>query len=105
MIFRSACCTPSPDTSRVIEGLSDLRVVCEAEDGLEAVQQALETRPNVAVLDVSMPGRTGPQAAREIHAQDERIALLMPSTAARMPKPGMASPILCSDLDGWFSSS
>jgi hypothetical protein len=27
MIFRSACCTPSPDTSRVIEGLSDLREI------------------------------------------------------------------------------
>jgi len=25
MIFSSACCTPSADTSRVIEGLSDLR--------------------------------------------------------------------------------
>ena len=25
MIFSSACCTPSPDTSRVIDGLSDLR--------------------------------------------------------------------------------
>ena len=25
MIFSSACCTPSPETSRVIEGLSDLR--------------------------------------------------------------------------------
>ena len=27
MIFRSACCTPSPDTSRVIDGLSDLRLI------------------------------------------------------------------------------
>jgi hypothetical protein len=27
MIFSSACCTPSPDTSRVIEGLSDLRLI------------------------------------------------------------------------------
>ena len=26
-IFRSACCTPSPDTSRVMEGLSDLRLI------------------------------------------------------------------------------
>ena len=26
MILSSACCTPSPDTSRVIEGLSDLRL-------------------------------------------------------------------------------
>ena len=27
MIFKSACCTPSPETSRVIEGLSDLREI------------------------------------------------------------------------------
>src|SRR5262249_13768114 len=27
MIFNSACCTPSPDTSRVIDGLSDLRLI------------------------------------------------------------------------------
>ena len=27
MILSSACCTPSPDTSRVIEGLSDLREI------------------------------------------------------------------------------
>ena len=25
--FRSACCTPSPDTSRVMDGLSDLREI------------------------------------------------------------------------------
>jgi hypothetical protein len=25
MILSNACCTPSPDTSRLIEGLSDLR--------------------------------------------------------------------------------
>ncbi len=27
MIFRSACCTPSPETSRVIDGLSLLRAI------------------------------------------------------------------------------
>ena len=27
MIFSNACCTPSPDTSRVIDGLSDLRLI------------------------------------------------------------------------------
>jgi hypothetical protein len=27
MIFSSACWTPSPETSRVIEGLSDLRLI------------------------------------------------------------------------------
>ena len=27
IIFKSACCTPSPETSRVIDGLSDLRAI------------------------------------------------------------------------------
>jgi hypothetical protein len=27
MSLSSACCTPSPDTSRVMEGLSDLRLI------------------------------------------------------------------------------
>jgi hypothetical protein len=27
MILSNACCTPSPETSRVIEGLSDLRLI------------------------------------------------------------------------------
>ncbi len=27
MIFSRACCTPSPDTSRVMDGLSDLRLI------------------------------------------------------------------------------
>ena len=61
----------------LIERQSDVQVVAEAGDGVEAIERALAERPDVAVLDVSMPRMTGLQAAREIRAHDSDIALLM----------------------------
>jgi DNA-binding NarL/FixJ family response regulator len=61
----------------LIERQADMSVVGEAADGIAAVELALAQRPDVAVLDVSMPGLTGPQAARQIHAHDDGIGLLM----------------------------
>jgi DNA-binding NarL/FixJ family response regulator len=62
----------------LLERQSDLEVVAEAEDGIEAVQQALATRPNLCILDVSMPRMTGLQAAREIrsHVPEARVLIL-----------------------------
>ncbi len=56
----------------------DIEVVAEAEDGVEAVQKAIEHRPDVAVLDVSMPRMTGLQATHEIkqHAPDTQVLIL-----------------------------
>lgn len=53
----------------LLERQPDIAVVAEAADGVEAVERALAERPDVAVLDVSMPRLTGLQAAREIVAQ------------------------------------
>ena len=61
----------------LIERQADMSVVGEAADGVEAVDLALAERPDVAVLDVSMPGLTGLQAARQIHGHDAGIGLLM----------------------------
>ena len=44
-------------------------VVAEAADGLEAVEKALATRPDVAILDVSMPRLSGVEAVRRIRKQ------------------------------------
>ena len=41
-------------------------VVGEASDGLQAVKQWREHRPEIAVLDLSMPVLNGVEAAREI---------------------------------------
>ena len=61
----------------LIDSQADMTVVAEAADGAEAVQRALSERPDVCILDVSMPKLTGLQAAREIRAQAPETAVLM----------------------------
>ena len=56
----------------------DFEVTCEAADGLEAIQKAQELRPDVIVLDISMPELNGLQPARQIRqvAPGSEIVLL-----------------------------
>ncbi len=55
----------------------DMEVVAEACDGVEAVRIALRVRPDICVLDVSMPRMTGLQATVEIKAHAPQIAVLV----------------------------
>ena len=61
----------------LIDRQPDMTVTAEAEDGLQAVERAHAERPDVAVLDVSMPRLTGLQAARQIRAHHDEMAVLM----------------------------
>jgi DNA-binding NarL/FixJ family response regulator len=61
----------------LLERQSDLEVVAEASDGVEAVEQALAVRPDLCILDVGMPRLTGLQAAREIRAHLPHARVLM----------------------------
>jgi DNA-binding NarL/FixJ family response regulator len=56
----------------------DIEVVAEAEDGVDAVEKTIQLRPDVAVLDVSMPRMTGLQATHEIKQQapDTQVLIL-----------------------------
>ncbi len=62
----------------LLERQSDLHVVAEAADGLEALEYALASRPDLCILDVGMPRMTGLQAAREIraHLPQSRVLIL-----------------------------
>jgi DNA-binding NarL/FixJ family response regulator len=62
----------------LLEQQEGIRVVAEAEDGVDAVEAALKHKPDVAVLDVSMPRMTGIQATHEIkqHLPDTAVVLL-----------------------------
>jgi DNA-binding NarL/FixJ family response regulator len=50
----------------LIDGQPDMKVVSEASDGDSAVQQALSMKPDVVVMDISMPGVNGLVATRRL---------------------------------------
>ena len=61
----------------LIDRQQGMHVVAEAEDGIQAVELAQATKPDVAILDVSMPRMTGLQAAREIRARVPETSVLL----------------------------
>ena len=52
-------------------------VVAEASDGLEAVTLALEHRPDVVLMDVTMPEFDGVEATRRIHETAPEVRVVM----------------------------
>jgi len=62
----------------LLENLSHMRVVGEAENGRQAVRLALELAPDVIVMDINMPELNGIEATRQILAElpDTKIIAL-----------------------------
>lgn len=63
-------------TRRLLEAEPDIRVVAEAGTGHAAVQEADRTSPDVAIMDVAMPGMSGIEATRRIKATHPSVAVL-----------------------------
>src|SRR5262245_5941354 len=61
----------------IVEAQPNWQVVAEAGDGKEAVQKALETKPDVAVIDYSLPLINGVEATRQIRAAQPRTEVLI----------------------------
>jgi DNA-binding NarL/FixJ family response regulator len=55
--------------AQTLNEASDFSIVGEAEDGVSALSQIRRILPNVAVLDVDMPGQGGFEVARAIEAE------------------------------------
>ena len=64
-------------TRELLEGQSDLHVVGEADSGELAVVRARELRPDVILMDVSMPGMNGIEATKLIKAERPGVGVLV----------------------------
>jgi NarL family two-component system response regulator LiaR len=64
-------------TREFVQRESDMEVVGEAGDGEEAVKLAKGLKPDVVVMDISMPKLNGVEATRQIKAFNPSVAVLI----------------------------
>ena len=60
----------------LVEGQRDMRVVGEAGNGKEALKQARELKPDIVVMDLSMPELNGLQATERLKAERPEIKVV-----------------------------
>ena len=60
-----------------LEAMGDIDVVAEAEDGQEAVRLAVQLRPEVAVVDLTMPRLNGVEAIHQIKRDAPEVEVVV----------------------------
>jgi DNA-binding NarL/FixJ family response regulator len=61
----------------ILEDFPEWNVCGEADNGSDAIRLATELKPDVVLLDVSMPGITGLDAARTIREADQQVKVIL----------------------------
>jgi DNA-binding NarL/FixJ family response regulator len=65
--------------AKVLQRQPELQIICEASDGLEAVQKAEEMQPDLVLLDIGLPGLNGIEAAQRIRELSPKSKILFVS--------------------------
>ncbi len=61
----------------VLEEVDEVEVVAEAADGAEALALLAELTPDILVLDISMPEKTGLEVTKELRADASEVGVLI----------------------------
>jgi DNA-binding NarL/FixJ family response regulator len=60
----------------LIDGQPDMHVIAEADEGNTAVERAIALKPDVIVMDISMPGMNGLVATRKLKQLQPNVAIV-----------------------------
>lgn len=63
--------------SAILNAKEDIEVIGEARDGVEAVEKAKELKPDVILMDISMPRMNGVEATRRIKLDQPQIGIVV----------------------------
>jgi two-component system response regulator DesR len=77
----------------------DIEVVAQAASGDEAVAMVHKHQPDVAILDIEMPGRTGIEVARQLRADDYGGKVVIVTTFGR---PGYLRAAMAAGASGFL---
>jgi two-component system invasion response regulator UvrY len=61
----------------LLESDTDIKVIAEAESGEQSIQRYVEHKPDVVVMDITMPGIGGLEAIERILAKDNAAKILV----------------------------
>jgi two-component system, NarL family, invasion response regulator UvrY len=84
---------------RILEG-SDVQIVAEAATGPETLEKARKSRPDIVLLDVSMPGGDGLETAKDLKRQNPKVRVLMLTVH---PEDNFAVRCLTEGADGYMT--
>jgi DNA-binding NarL/FixJ family response regulator len=75
----------------ILEKMTELQVICQASDGLEAVQRAEELQPDLILLDIGLPTLNGIEAARQIRrlSPESKIIFLTQESSTDIVQEGL----------------
>lgn len=71
----------------VVEKMADIHIVGEATNGQEAIDKALDLKPDVVLMDINMPRISGLEATRQITQSDPYIRIIILTIHAQNPYP------------------
>lgn len=77
-IVRRAIC-------QILQSQADIEIICEAADGADAVRKVRDHRPDVVLLDITMPVMNGFESARRIKHELPAALILMVSQFESAP--------------------